>query len=1408
MAAGDLNFKVNLDTSDFLPALNRMTSELEGMGDAFQKVMKDATNDRYEVDVTFNADTSDYEVALRATSALEQKIEAQKRKDQRERDNEEKRQAKDREKELKNKQKLNDDLAKKIQKFQKDQQKEQDKYNRQLVEEFNKRMSIANNWSKVLQAGRDYAAIQKGSLTWVNQQLSIETEKLNQLKRGTQEYENQLAIVKQLQGQRKIEILGNQGVQAEAFNALAEGFSKVVFIGQQVAQVMGAITGSIEALTVSAAKLQSLELTFQAIGVGASGANVALQESRRIALGLGVDIISVREAYQKLTPVILATGGSMTNVSAVTESLASRFAAFGKSAEESRRIMNGVIQAFGKGKLQAEELTQQISEADPAFKTDLANAIGVTVAKLEDMVKNSELTSERLLQVLPLLSKSSLLYGKLGETASSAVAALAEGNVTLEQVRTQINNLNQLNLEAFGQAFIPILGSLLSVQAAFTDFFTAVSQSTTFEFLVNVFTNISNAIAGTTSAVLYVAQGFIQIADVVGGFLNSLDKAIPISEALAFVLTAVGLALAKVAISAAAAQFAAFAASIAPIVLQMKGLVVSTFAAGGGFATLSAGISTAGMGISAFIVKIGSMIAALVVKTASLFTAAGATGVLTAALNFASGAVGLFLTTLGPFLVPLLAIAGVVAGIKYAWDQHNKTLAESKKVTEETDKAIEKMNEDVSKAGNGLQAYTTQQERAEKAGMGLLQYYNKNIETSKAIEQSTTKFTKALDGNIAALEKSVKAAGDDEEAQRRNENTAKAMTAAIDGQIQSRRQQLAQLQGIINAGGELNQGEQKLYESLKQSVVALEAKRDKLQQIVPAANAAGNATDDYKEKIDLLKEALDGLKEKIQEEFAAQKDAAKETFEAAKEALNDQKEAQRSQHEERLAQLEGEKNKSKEMFDLMKAGIKAARDYSKLRHDEALKQIELEKKKVEERYAKEQERIAALTQAENTRHTTKMAQLNAEIASNETLFNGKLSQIQQEIAALDQAASAKIAALEAEKQAVDDRAAKQAEEKRKEEELAALRLQAATAESAEDRKAAQEKLAAIEAEKVAEAARAAEKAAIDAKIEEERKKAEEERAKKQKEAALLEQQLAQNLAAIKQQIALEEKANTDELAALKKEADEAEATRKSELADFEKAIAKEKEAQKQREAAFDRQEEQVRLQAKEAERTIEEKIAAEKKEWKKAQAAFDKAQRELEKKHKEETKKLEEAEKKRLKEIESQKKRLSELEKDRKTEHKEYLGQLDTEEQTLKRIIALENSRKSKGKGKFAGGPVTGGTTYTVNELGQEGFLSRSGVLSMINAPAFGQWKAPGAGTVVPAHVMAGLDIPRKGVPVNAVASSRGSDGSGSMLGALRGLMMGGTSRVTNNVTIQSQAPVTDASKMMVEMSKLRLRRK
>lgn len=130
------------------------------------------------------------------------------------------------------------------------------------------------------------------------------------------------------------------------------------------------------------------------------------------------------------------------------------------------------------------------------------------------------------------------------------------------------------------------------------------------------------------------------------------------------------------------------------------------------------------------------------------------------------------------------------------------------------------------------------------------------------------------------------------------------------------------------------------------------------------------------------------------------------------------------------------------------------------------------------------------------------------------------------------------------------------------------------------------------------------------------------------------------------------------------------------------------------------------------------------------------------------------------------------------------------------------------GEGRASGGPVAGGSVYTVNELGQEAFLSAAGRLSMINAPSWGQWRAPGAGTVIPAHITSNLAIPSGGVKVNTGAGSRAGAGSTGLAAAVNklGAMMS-PGNVVNNVSVQSTNPTKTASDMLVQLTKVRRNR-
>lgn len=298
-----------------------------------------------------------------------------------------------------------------------------------------------------------------------------------------------------------------------------KALNEIVNTFQSLSIVVGQLTAPIIALSNALNEIQQIDLLFKGIGGGPAEISKIFADSSRIALEYGVNLKTVRESFTQLTPVILASGGSLENVSQITSALSSRFATFGLSADKSRRVMNGVIQAFGKGKLMAEELTQQISEADPAFKTDLANAIGVTVAQLGEMVKAGEITSQVLLEVLPLLAKNSVYFGKLGTSATSAVAALGRGQATIEQVKNQLATLSQLNLESLAGLFKPLLGAFLQVQAAVVDFITNLRKLEVVKSLISVVNSLAVQLAGIFTA-------FTNVIIIVGKFVDPIFAAI------------------------------------------------------------------------------------------------------------------------------------------------------------------------------------------------------------------------------------------------------------------------------------------------------------------------------------------------------------------------------------------------------------------------------------------------------------------------------------------------------------------------------------------------------------------------------------------------------------------------------------------------------------------------------------------------------------------------------------------------------------------------------------------------------------------------------------------------------------------------------------------------------------------
>lgn len=419
---------------------------------------------------------------------------------------------------------------------------------RKLVATERERLSVTD---KIINQQRQLNKIEQGSVTNLRQQLNEAKQARDQVAKystsmgvlGGQvrtvngEWTRANARVAELNRQLNVASASSfwQRVKADlnlgGLSSFSNGLVQITQGFQAASIVAGQFLGSINQVIVAASNLQQFELAFKAIGAGASASTQALSESSRIALGLGVNLQTAQEAFQQLSPVVLNTGGSLSDVSGIVETLSSRFAAFGISGDKARRVTNGIIQAFAKGKLQAEELTQQISEADPAFKTDFARALQVagvsvsgTTKELEELVKAGRVTAEVLRDTLPLISKSTLLFGKLGPTGASAVDALAGGSVTIEQVQQNLRNLNELSLRRLATAAEPAIVSFLRLQAVVVDFLTNLSKTGAAQTFFDLISRITDAATNLISGFLSLAQTVVNIVNVFAPLINVLTK--------------------------------------------------------------------------------------------------------------------------------------------------------------------------------------------------------------------------------------------------------------------------------------------------------------------------------------------------------------------------------------------------------------------------------------------------------------------------------------------------------------------------------------------------------------------------------------------------------------------------------------------------------------------------------------------------------------------------------------------------------------------------------------------------------------------------------------------------------------------------------------------------------------------
>lgn len=1261
--------------------------------------------------------------------------------------------------------------------------------------------------------------IQRGSVAQLKQQAS-EVERLaNSFRIGSAEQRKYQAEL----GQINAQIRNAQG----PFSGLLGVLGKVStfqagFIG--IAAGIQGITGSLNQFISQAKQLEGFELALRNAGLSAGETAAALAEASEIANDLGAPVQQVEKAFKRMVPALRAVGASSKDTSKFIESITARTQTLGLNTEQSGRFMEAFAQVLSKGKLQAEELNQQISELDGAFRTQLADAVGVSTEELEKLISAGEITSEKFVKAV----------NEMENGVEALAERVASGNFTVQQLQNLVNNLQTRNLREIGAALEPGIKAFFDIGKVFQEFISTVSRSQFGKFLTDsingviiglrnfvvILTKGIEALLAYLDPIFAIIRGFNDLLAPIGGVIGLLttytafvisstvaQKAFALatalsSKSLAPLASAIGAAITKLIAYAKAAKAAAAAdlvSGVAGNIGSLKGLGGAAGKAGKGLKTFGTKAVYGGAQAQAMAMGADKLSASLHAGYyAAKANAAGSAAVGANAAAAGAGVKGLSLATVGLGA----AVAGVVGVLAIVFANMEYTRKEARALDEASKgltETLKQMGGEVSKTPTFLEMVG---EAFARTGRDIARFFGSEQALIDGSKKAYSDYKSNLANAYLAMRQlgvdiydvnSIRAASD--EGLRKSIKIQEEVVAAIENTIKvtKKRIEQAEKEGDLDLVKKLKERLKELEKSLpleKQSLKNAKAEASARKLVSSAIDGQINSLEDLNKQREKEDQFLDTAK--IEAQTAALKRYGISADDNARlTAANTSIEIAAS--EKRIGYLQREIKEARRL-QAEKAGD--TEEVLKLqdRERQAVAELAGERKNL----ANAEREFAQATIDEYERVFQKQSEISGK-------YKDIVTNIQSGIDAVRSSGSSALGALSQLSDTVFEREISQTGEgtnsrKRLMEEQVRMQVMLGRMQAQIDRAKLDSayKISQLETQTIqlrlrgeAEIARAkgdedtaqALESQVSAYSDISRLRESQYQLdvralnlqNKQREQLIFNKAVNQGLFSQSSQRWKREQDVTAELGIQKTTTQDI----KNQAIAIGRIVAS---TQKSEEKGS-----QAASQSVDKQRTASEKAKSAAEEFKDAFFAANKGADGL---------------------------------VGRLASVKSEAAAAADEVARIARIV-------SGGGGGFVparwmGGSVAAGETYRVNDagLGREAFLSSSGALKMLPAASNINWTAPTSGTIIPAAIVKQLQLNsdhnarissanvRSTPTLSSSANRAGAVDSGNLIKQMTTAMSasGGNQRITNHVTIQSQEPVTDASRIMTNVARMRLR--
>lgn len=363
-------------------------------------------------------------------------------------------------------------------------------------------------------------------------------------------------------------VTGARTMASSVSSSFSSGITKVQEFGKHVgdaSQKMGFLSFQIQNFGIIASAVFTAPIAgalgfATAIGIKTAAQIESATAALKFLLPVGYNVKGLLDDLKKIalespifntadlityTQKFVAAGVGIDETTRFLKAFSNVALVTGANTDEANRAIVAITQVFGKGKLQSEELNQQLGEAMPASLKLLRDQLGVTQPQLAELVKTGKISGEDLIQA----------FTKIGES-SKFLNGAAQGAETLngvwqnfkEGLQTQLgqfflDNSKQIK-DAVGQLG-PALGQLIKdAGPAFIGLINAFST------LVGYFSKVidwySKLSPGTQDLILKIIAIGAAIGPVVLVIGSLLGAFAGIAAGLSALLTPVGLVIAAI----------------------------------------------------------------------------------------------------------------------------------------------------------------------------------------------------------------------------------------------------------------------------------------------------------------------------------------------------------------------------------------------------------------------------------------------------------------------------------------------------------------------------------------------------------------------------------------------------------------------------------------------------------------------------------------------------------------------------------------------------------------------------------------------------------------------------------------------------------------------------------------------